>query len=147
MCSSDLLYAKYIPTAGRGTEATEVADGEPSAAARYGIATGSPTRRVGGRGVESPAGAPTAPDASEFHGPDGGFFVGRAGEPLYRVANGDTLSSIAQQHLGKSSRSHELYELNQDRLADPNRLKVGSVLKLPQDASRVGVVPRGTRVR
>jgi len=141
------LYAKYIPTAGRGTEAAEVADGEPSAAARYGIATSSPTRRVGGQGVEVPTGATTAPDASEFHGPDGGFFVGRGGEPLYRVANGDTLSSIAQQHLGKSSRSHELYELNQDRLADPNRLKVGSVLKLPQDASRVGVVPRGNRVR
>jgi nucleoid-associated protein YgaU len=141
------LYAKYIPSAGRNPEATEVADGEPSAAARYGIATGSPTRRVGGRGVEAPGGATTAPDASEFHGPDGGFFVGRGGEPLYRVANGDTLSSIAQQHLGKSSRSHELYELNQDRLADPNRLKVGSVLKLPQDASRVGVVPRGNRVR
>ena len=141
------LYAKYIPSAGRNPEATEVARGESSAAARYGIATGSPTRRVGGRGVEAPGGGTAPPDASEFHGPEGGFFVGRGGEPLYRVANGDTLSSIAQQHLGKSSRSHELYEMNQDRLADPNRLKVGSVLKLPQDASRVGVVPRGSRVR
>ncbi len=141
------LYAKYIPSAGRNTEPTEMAEGESTPAARYGIATGSPTRRVGGRGVDAPGGGTAAPDAAEFHGPDGGFFVGRGGEPLYRVANGDTLSSIAQQHLGKSSRSNELYELNQDRLADPNRLKVGSVLKLPQDASRVGVVPRGSRVR
>ena len=141
------LYAKYIPSAGRSTEPTEMAEGESSPAVRYGIATGSPARRVGGQGIEAPAGNTTAPDAAEFHGPDGGFFVGRGGEPLYRVANGDTLSSIAQQHLGKSSRSNELYELNQDRLADPNRLKVGSVLKLPQDASRVGVVPRGRRVR
>ena len=153
------LYAKFIPSAARGNEASELASGEPKSQPRVGIASGSPTRRMGGREVggrdlperdvalQEGTGATVTPDASEYHGPDGGFFVGRGGEPLYRVGNGDTLSSIAQQHLGKSSRSHELYELNQDRLADPNRLKVGSVLKLPPDASRVGVVPRGNRVR
>jgi len=153
------LYAKFIPAAARGSEAAEMAAADPKPQSRVGIASGSPTRRVGGRevgGRDAPehdvavregTGGASPPDASEFHGPDGGFFVGRGGEPLYRVGNGDTLSSIAQQHLGKSSRSHELYELNQDRLADPNRLKVGSVLKLPPDASRVGVVPRGNRVR
>jgi hypothetical protein len=41
----------------------------------------------------------------------------------------------------------EVYQLNQDRLADPDRLRVGSILKLPADASRVGVVSESTRIR
>jgi hypothetical protein len=74
---------------------------------------------------------------------DLGFHFGNNGEPLYRVGDGDTLTSIAQQHLGKASRSYELYQLNQERLADPDRLRVGTILKLPVDASRIGVVPKG----
>jgi len=141
-------YARFIPAGGSGTggPATRDIAREEAGGPPLGVASGTPTRRVPDRAVAEGRGAI---DPRELHrdGEDQGFHFGTDGEPLYRVGDGDTLTSIAQQHLGKASRSYELYQLNQERLADPDRLRVGTILKLPVDASRIGVVPRGTRVR
>jgi nucleoid-associated protein YgaU len=50
---------------------------------------------------------------------------------VHIVEEGDTLSEIALRKLGTSKRWDEIYRLNKDRIADPNRLKVGTELKLP----------------
>ncbi len=71
-----------------------------------------------------------------------GFFVVGRGRARYRVGSGDSLGSIAQRHLGKASRWEEIYRLNEDRLADPHRLKIGTVLRLPRDARGERVVAR-----
>ncbi len=147
-------YARFIPAGGSGAGGSatrDIAREEPGAAP-LGVASGTPTRRVPDRAVaegRQVAEGRGAIDPRELHRDqdDLGFHFGNNGEPLYRVGDGDTLTSIAQQHLGKASRSYELYQLNQERLADPDRLRVGTILKLPVDASRIGVVPKGTRVR
>jgi nucleoid-associated protein YgaU len=70
-----------------------------------------------------------------------GFFLSDDDQPLYRVASGDTLSSIARAHLGRSSRSVQILEMNRDHLKDGNTLSVGTVLRLPSDASQVQTTP------
>jgi len=49
----------------------------------------------------------------------------------YTVKSGDTLSKIAKEQLGGAHRWKYLYELNKDRLKDPNKLKVGKKLVIP----------------
>ena len=69
-----------------------------------------------------------------------GFFLSEDGEPMYRVGSRDTLSDIAKTHLGRSSRWVQIQEMNRNVLRDGNELKIGTVLRLPADASRVRVV-------
>jgi len=68
------------------------------------------------------------------------FFSDESGTPIYRVRENDTLTSIAQEYLGRASRWIQIYELNRQTLTDPNKLKIGTLLKLPRDASRVKIV-------
>ncbi|HSN86118.1 MAG TPA: transporter substrate-binding domain-containing protein [Thermoanaerobaculia bacterium] len=56
-----------------------------------------------------------------------------AGQEVYKVKSGDTLSKIAQTNLGKSSRWQEIWELNKGRIADPNLIEIGWELLLPKD--------------
>ena len=76
-----------------------------------------------------------------------GFHVDRSGQPLYRVAEGDTLSDIAETCLGRSSRWVQIYGLNRDQLKSPNDLKLGMLLRLPQDASGVQAAPEASVIR
>ena len=71
-----------------------------------------------------------------------GFLIDEQGQPAYRVGRDDTLSDIAYAHLGRASRWVQVYELNRDRIADVKKLKPGTVLRLPADASRVRLVPQ-----
>ncbi len=64
-----------------------------------------------------------------------GFFLDAQGQPMYRVGEGDTLGSIAQDHLGRSSRWTRIVELNRESLKDPDDMKLGMILRLPADAS------------
>lgn len=68
-----------------------------------------------------------------------GFFVSPEGFPMYRVGDRDTLTGIAKIHLGRSSRWVQIMELNRNVLRDGNALTIGTVLRLPADASRVQV--------
>jgi nucleoid-associated protein YgaU len=92
--------------------------------------------RTASRTASATAGQ-TAP-ANE--GDSSGFFVDAAGQPLYRVGSEDTLTSISQRHLGRASRWTEIYEKNVDQLKSADALKIGTVLRLPPDASQVRVV-------
>lgn len=49
----------------------------------------------------------------------------------YTVKKGDTLFKIASRELGAGYRWKYLYELNKDRIKDPNKLKVGQKIIIP----------------
>lgn len=53
---------------------------------------------------------------------------------IHTVAAGETLSKMAERHLGDAKRFMEIFELNKDVLTDPNMIKVGQKLKLPAKA-------------
>ena len=54
----------------------------------------------------------------------------------YTVQAGDTLSAIAKKFLGNAGDYMEIYNLNRDQLSDPDRIKPGQVLKIPQHAHK-----------
>jgi nucleoid-associated protein YgaU len=47
------------------------------------------------------------------------------------VSKGDTLSTIASQHLGDQSRYREIYEANRSQMKSPNDLREGMTLQIP----------------
>jgi nucleoid-associated protein YgaU len=49
----------------------------------------------------------------------------------YTVKSGDTLSRIAQDHLGSANEYMKIFNLNKDQLTDPDMIKPGQVLRLP----------------
>jgi nucleoid-associated protein YgaU len=54
----------------------------------------------------------------------------------YTVQAGDTLSAIAKKILGNAGDYMEIYNLNRDQVSDPDRIKPGQVLKIPQHAHK-----------
>jgi nucleoid-associated protein YgaU len=54
-----------------------------------------------------------------------------AAAKTYTVKAGDTLSAIAQEHLGSAGAYMKIFELNKDQLTDPDKIKPGQVLRLP----------------
>lgn len=81
------------------------------------------------------------PDSSPRTRKPGGYFVQPDGTAAYRIGEKDTLSQIAQKHLGRSSRWIQIYRLNPNVLSNPNRLKPGTVIILPDSATDVHMVP------
>lgn len=69
------------------------------------------------------------------------FLLLEDGSPAYRVGERETLSEISRRFLGRSSRWVEILRLNQSNVKDPNKLKPGTILALPEDAIEVNVVP------
>jgi nucleoid-associated protein YgaU len=57
-----------------------------------------------------------------------------ASESTYTVKPGDTLSKIAKEKLGDANAYMEIFNVNKDVLTDPNKIKPGQVLKIPQTA-------------
>jgi polar amino acid transport system substrate-binding protein len=53
------------------------------------------------------------------------------GRKTHKVTDTDTLSKIARRHLGDASRWEEIWQLNTERVADPNVIYPGLVLILP----------------
>ena len=49
----------------------------------------------------------------------------------YTVQSGDTLSKIAKQFYGDANKYPKIFEANRDQLSDPNLIKVGQVLRIP----------------
>ena len=52
----------------------------------------------------------------------------------YTVQAGDTLSAIAKRLLGNANAYMEIFNANKDQLSDPDKIKPGQVLKIPQHA-------------
>ena len=71
--------------------------------------------------------------------PQSGLRVDAQGRPLYVVGAGDTLGEISRRYLGKTSRSDEISRLNQEQLPNPNKLKEGMILLLPERRRRSSV--------
>jgi LysM repeat protein len=66
----------------------------------------------------------------------------RAAPPVYRVAKGDYLGEVAERYLDDFDRYGEVARLN--RLADPDRIRPGQLLKLPEQASDAGARTHAT---
>jgi nucleoid-associated protein YgaU len=49
----------------------------------------------------------------------------------YTVKAGDTLSKIAKEYLGNANAYMEIFNANKDQLTDPDKIKPGQVLKIP----------------
>ena len=50
----------------------------------------------------------------------------------YTVKSGDTLSKIAKEYLGDANAYMDIFNANRDQLTDPDMIKPGQVLKIPQ---------------
>jgi uncharacterized membrane protein/LysM repeat protein len=70
---------------------------------------------------------------SEPAGPTPTPLVGTPVFQVHVVRPGETLSGLARALLGSADRYPELFDLNRDRLTDPNLLPVGAILRLPVD--------------
>jgi nucleoid-associated protein YgaU len=55
-----------------------------------------------------------------------------SGERFYEVVAGDTLGAISQKYYGKASQYMKIFEANQDILDNPDLIKVGQKLKIPE---------------
>ncbi|HEY9899927.1 MAG TPA: N-acetylmuramoyl-L-alanine amidase [Pantanalinema sp.] len=53
---------------------------------------------------------------------------------LYAVKDGDTLYGIAKKQLGNGNRWPEIYDLNKDKIKDPNVIGIGMALRMPGGA-------------
>lgn len=49
----------------------------------------------------------------------------------YTVKSGDSLSKLAKQYLGDAKRYMEIFNVNKDVLTNPDLIKIGQRLKLP----------------
>lgn len=50
----------------------------------------------------------------------------------YTVKSGDTLSKIAKEFYGDANAYMDIFNANKDQLNDPDKIKPGQVLKIPQ---------------
>lgn len=50
---------------------------------------------------------------------------------VHTVESGDTLSKLAKRYLGDASRYPEIFRANKDQLSNPDKIKVGQKLKIP----------------
>lgn len=82
------------------------------------------------------SGGATVPYAAPPDGPPG-FALDAHGRPCYRISKGDTLSDIAQKHLGRASRWRQIFGMNIDQLTSADSLTTGMVLRLPADATQI----------
>ena len=55
-------------------------------------------------------------------------------QTTYTVQPGDTLGKIAKHLLGDSNAYMEIFNANRDQLSDPDKIKPGQELKIPQAA-------------
>ncbi|MFV2074150.1 MAG: LysM peptidoglycan-binding domain-containing protein [Thermoanaerobaculales bacterium] len=55
-----------------------------------------------------------------------------AAERTYEVVAGDTLGAISQKFYGQAGQYMKIFEANRDILDDPNLIKVGQKLRIPE---------------
>lgn len=84
------------------------------------------TKTVTVQPAETPAKTPTAtveqPQRETSEAPQ---------QSAYTVKSGDCLWNIAKKYLGDGSRYNEIYELNKDKITNPNLIYPSQVLTLP----------------
>jgi|SRR5262250_52329 len=75
-----------------------------------------------------PAAAPPPATAAAAAAAAGGSGHGRT----YTVAAGDSLSKIAKSFYGNANQYMKIFEANKDKLSDPDKIKPGQVLVIPE---------------
>jgi nucleoid-associated protein YgaU len=107
------------------TAPTQTAVPSASAAA---VPAPSPQRPPLASPVASPSVAASSPAVTAT--------VVEAGGDSYEVQSGDTLATIAQQFYGDGTQWRRIYDANKDAIgADPDKLKLGMMLKIPPKQS------------
>ena len=86
----------------------------------------SPDNIVNAIKVDKPAEPEPAPAAPPTPAP------APAAERYHEVVSGDTLGHIAQKYYGKASAYMKIFEANRDILDDPNLIKPGQRLRIPE---------------
>lgn len=64
------------------------------------------------------------------------IFINESSKPEfveYTVRKGDSLSSIAKEFLGSSNKYNDIFEINKSSMRNPNDLRIGMTLKIPND--------------
>jgi nucleoid-associated protein YgaU len=59
-----------------------------------------------------------------------------ASPATYTVKAGDTLSKIAREQLGSANAYMDIFNANKDQLQDPDKIRPGQVLKIPQHSHK-----------
>jgi nucleoid-associated protein YgaU len=80
--------------------------------------TGGPSSTASAPAAEKPASAPASTATA-------------SAAKTYTVKAGDSLSKIAKEHLGDAGAYMQIFELNKDKLKDPDKIQPGQVLRLP----------------
>jgi len=99
---------------------------------------GTPLRTADFSAVTSTASS-TAPTSSGAPGASGSTAHGSAGSGsdwasrTYTVKSGDSLSKIAQEMYGDSSKYNQIFEANQPMLKDADKIYPGQVLRIPAE--------------
>lgn len=84
----------------------------------------SPDNIVNAIKIDKPAAAPAPVPAADVD-------TDTPTERYHMVAAGDTLGHISQKYYGKAGEYMRIFEANRDILDDPNLIKVGQKLKIP----------------
>ena len=81
-----------------------------------------------------PTGTPvTDPYAGSYAPPvETGYTAGMSGTRYHTVQKKETLYSISRQYYGDQSKWKEIYAANRSEIADPNKIRVGQRLVIPQ---------------
>ncbi|HEX7707991.1 MAG TPA: LysM peptidoglycan-binding domain-containing protein [Thermoanaerobaculia bacterium] len=81
--------------------------------------------------IPKPAGAPAAAGAAPA--PQNAAAAPRAagGPRVHEVVRGDTLSAIAKKYYGSANKYTKIFEANRDILDDPDKIKPGQKLTIP----------------
>ncbi|MBI2825139.1 MAG: LysM peptidoglycan-binding domain-containing protein [Planctomycetia bacterium] len=56
---------------------------------------------------------------------------------IHRIADGETLTQLAERYLGNADRYKEIFELNRDRLTSSDLLPIGVELRIPASGTAV----------
>lgn len=75
--------------------------------------------------AKAPSPSPLAPEALP------NVVAAESKVQTYTVKPGDTLSAIAKHFYGHAGAYMQIFNANQDQLKDPDKIKVGQVLKIP----------------
>ena len=85
------------------------------------IALAKPTAPAPAAAAVVTAGAPAAPAAE----------AAKAAGKVHVVEKGDTLGAIAKKYYGKAGAYMKIFEANKDVLTDPDKIKPGQKLRIP----------------
>jgi nucleoid-associated protein YgaU len=61
-----------------------------------------------------------------------GATAGAPAERMHEVMKGETLSKIAKQYYGDANKYRKIFDANRDQLSNPDLIKVGQKLRIPQ---------------